>query len=122
MHGAGGGHTAGPTHPQWKHGGWSRETLTLRKLTSLLARLGQNGRQMPPDRRCTSLSALGWLQSYPSDAPGASGSYLHRNASLCGTAGTARMWSALFFDVIDGVRSEHRDGDDYEASRQPNRK
>jgi len=31
MHGAGGGHKAGPSHPQWKHGGRSRELDEMRK-------------------------------------------------------------------------------------------
>ena len=38
VHGAGGGHSAGPTHPQWKHGGRSGEVVNLRKVTALLAR------------------------------------------------------------------------------------
>jgi hypothetical protein len=31
VHGAGGGHKAGLTHPQWKHGGRSREVAELRR-------------------------------------------------------------------------------------------
>lgn len=38
LHGAGGGHKAGPTHPQWKHGMRSREWVETRKAISELAR------------------------------------------------------------------------------------
>lgn len=31
MHGAGGGHAAGPTHPSWKHDMRSQEWVTTRK-------------------------------------------------------------------------------------------
>ena len=31
VHGAGGGHKAGTSHPQWKHGGSSREMDEMRK-------------------------------------------------------------------------------------------
>lgn len=39
VHGARGGHKAGPSHPTWKHGGRSRETVELRKLSALLRQL-----------------------------------------------------------------------------------
>ncbi|MFD0981519.1 hypothetical protein, partial [Tropicimonas aquimaris] len=38
MHGAGGGHKAGPTHPSWKHGMRSREWVETRKYINQLAR------------------------------------------------------------------------------------
>jgi hypothetical protein len=37
MHGAGGGHKPGQTHPQWKHGGRSREAVELRRLVMALS-------------------------------------------------------------------------------------
>jgi hypothetical protein len=36
VHGARGGHSAGPSHPQWKHGGRSQEVLRARTLSRLL--------------------------------------------------------------------------------------
>jgi len=39
VHGAGGGHAAGPGHPQWKHGGRSQEVAAVRRLGSLLTRV-----------------------------------------------------------------------------------
>lgn len=36
VHGAGGGHKAGPEHPRWKHGGRSREAELARSLAHLL--------------------------------------------------------------------------------------
>jgi len=36
VHGARGGHKAGATHPQWKHGGRSQEVVAVRQLVSLL--------------------------------------------------------------------------------------
>jgi len=39
VHGAGGGHGAGPSHPRWVHGGRSQETVQARRLASVLARL-----------------------------------------------------------------------------------
>ncbi len=38
VHGAGGGHKAGPTHPSWRHGMRSREWAELRRLASELVR------------------------------------------------------------------------------------
>lgn len=38
MHGARGGHAAGPGHPQWKHGGRSQEVALARRLSTLLQR------------------------------------------------------------------------------------
>lgn len=38
VHGAGGGHMAGPSHPQWKHGGRSNEAEAIRNLVSALGR------------------------------------------------------------------------------------
>lgn len=38
MHGAGGGHKAGPTHPSWKHGMRSRQWIETRKYINDLAR------------------------------------------------------------------------------------
>jgi hypothetical protein len=38
MHGAGGGHAPGPTHPGWKHGGRSQEWVELRRGICALAR------------------------------------------------------------------------------------
>ena len=38
MHGAGGGHAAGPSHPSWTHGMRSREWSEVRKLVNDLAR------------------------------------------------------------------------------------
>lgn len=40
VHGARGGHSAGPTHPQWTHGGRSQEVMAVRRLASLLAQRG----------------------------------------------------------------------------------
>lgn len=36
MHGAGGGHKAGPTYPQWRHGGRCREVVEMRPLAMAL--------------------------------------------------------------------------------------
>ncbi|CUK17374.1 hypothetical protein RUE5091_04111 [Ruegeria denitrificans] len=38
MHGARGGHAAGPSHPSWKHGERSRETEEMRKTINELIR------------------------------------------------------------------------------------
>jgi hypothetical protein len=38
MHGAGGGHKAGPTHPQYQHGGYSRDALEMQRLVTELTR------------------------------------------------------------------------------------
>ncbi len=38
VHGAGGGHRAGPTHPSWRHGMRSRESTDMRRLASELTR------------------------------------------------------------------------------------
>jgi hypothetical protein len=38
MHGAGGGHRAGPSHPSWKHGLRSQEWTEMRRLAAELAR------------------------------------------------------------------------------------
>jgi hypothetical protein len=38
MHGAGGGQKAGPTHPQYQHGGRSRDALEMRRLVTALTR------------------------------------------------------------------------------------
>jgi hypothetical protein len=38
MHGAGGGHKAGPTHPQYQHGGYSHDALEMRRLVAALTR------------------------------------------------------------------------------------
>lgn len=38
LHGAGGGHKAGPTHPSWKHGGRSKAAMAARKQANELAR------------------------------------------------------------------------------------
>jgi hypothetical protein len=40
VHGARGGHATGPCHPQWKHGGRSREAISTRQLLGILRRLG----------------------------------------------------------------------------------
>jgi hypothetical protein len=37
VHGARGGHEAGPTHPRWRHGGRSREVTVARSLARLLS-------------------------------------------------------------------------------------
>jgi hypothetical protein len=39
VHGARGGHAAGPRHPQWKHGGRSQEVVQAKALNRLVARL-----------------------------------------------------------------------------------
>jgi hypothetical protein len=36
MHGAGGGQKAGPTHPQYQHGGYNRDALEMRWLVTAL--------------------------------------------------------------------------------------
>lgn len=38
MHGAGGGHPEGPSHPSWKHGLRSRAFIAMRKEIAILAR------------------------------------------------------------------------------------
>ena len=38
MHGAGGGHAAGPSHPRWVHGMRSQGAITLRRLVNEMAR------------------------------------------------------------------------------------
>lgn len=38
MHGAGGGARPGPANPNWKHGGRSREAVTMRMLANTLRR------------------------------------------------------------------------------------
>ena len=44
VHGAGGGHRAGPSHPRWVHGGRSQEVANIRLLSSLLSqKRGSNG-------------------------------------------------------------------------------
>jgi|GEM_PF-6294409 len=43
MHGARGGHEAGATHPQWKHGSHSRDAVELRRSVMVLSRIGQVG-------------------------------------------------------------------------------
>jgi len=42
VHGAGGGHKAGPSHPQWKHGGRSSELANARVLSRLLGQTSRN--------------------------------------------------------------------------------
>lgn len=37
-HGAGGGHSAGPTHPSWRHGMRSREAVEMRRLVNEMGR------------------------------------------------------------------------------------
>jgi len=39
VHGARGGHAAGPGHPQWKHGGRSQQIIELTQLGTLLHKL-----------------------------------------------------------------------------------
>ena len=41
LHGAGGGHAAGSSHPRWKHGLRSREWTETRRLISELVRAGR---------------------------------------------------------------------------------
>ncbi len=41
VHGAGGGHKAGSTHPSWKHGMRSREWVETRRLVNELVREGR---------------------------------------------------------------------------------
>lgn len=38
MHGAGGGHAAGPSHPRWVHGMRSRGAMDMRRLVNELVR------------------------------------------------------------------------------------
>lgn len=38
VHGAGGGHKAGRSHPQWKHGGRSEECMEERRLINAIVR------------------------------------------------------------------------------------
>ena len=38
LHGARGGHAAGPGHPQWKHGGSSQQVMLARRLATILGR------------------------------------------------------------------------------------
>lgn len=38
MHGARGGHKAGPTHPTWKHGARSQEAISALRFASLMHR------------------------------------------------------------------------------------
>lgn len=38
LHGAGGGHKAGPTHPRWKHGARSQSAVLMRKFANEMAR------------------------------------------------------------------------------------
>jgi len=38
MHGAGGGARPGPENPNWRHGGRSGETVSLRKMANALGR------------------------------------------------------------------------------------
>lgn len=40
VHGARGGHAAGPSHPQWKHGARSQEVAMARALPTLLQNYG----------------------------------------------------------------------------------
>ncbi len=42
MHGAGGGHAAGPSHPSWKHGERSRSAVQARKAVNDLIRRERN--------------------------------------------------------------------------------
>jgi hypothetical protein len=42
MHGAGGGHPRGATHPQYKHGSRSLDMIEMRKLSILLAAKGND--------------------------------------------------------------------------------
>ena len=41
VHGAGGGHKAGSTHPSWKHGMRSREWMETRRMVNELVREGR---------------------------------------------------------------------------------
>ena len=41
VHGAGGGHKAGASHPQWKHGMRSRDMVEVRRLASYLNRVAR---------------------------------------------------------------------------------
>ena len=55
MHGAGGGARPGVAHPNWQHGGRSREAIDLRKLVN---ELGRESRELagvlnPPERALT---------------------------------------------------------------------
>jgi hypothetical protein len=38
MHGAKGGHKSGHSHPQYQHGGYSRDALEMRRLVTALTR------------------------------------------------------------------------------------
>ena len=38
VHGARGGHAAGPRHPQWKHGGRSQQVLLATRLATFLSK------------------------------------------------------------------------------------
>ena len=38
VHGAGGGHAAGASHPRWQHGGRSQEAVAVRRMVSELTR------------------------------------------------------------------------------------
>ena len=52
MHGAGGGAKPGRAHPNWKHGGRSREAVDLRKLVNVLGRESRElGDAMNPSDR-----------------------------------------------------------------------
>ncbi|CUH42330.1 hypothetical protein [Ruegeria atlantica] len=46
MHGAKGGHAAGPSHPSWKHGERSRESEEARKAISELIRADKKLQKM----------------------------------------------------------------------------
>ena len=41
VHGARGGHRAGPSHPKWVHGGRSREAFSSRRIASLLSKMSR---------------------------------------------------------------------------------
>jgi hypothetical protein len=43
MHGAGGGHPRGPSHPRYKHGGRSLDMIEMRRLSILLSINGIDG-------------------------------------------------------------------------------
>ncbi len=59
MHGAGGGHPAGPSHPRWVHGLRSREWTEMRKAVNELVREGREIEKMiNTGQRLTGLDRL----------------------------------------------------------------
>ena len=73
VHGAGGGHKAGPSHPQWKHGMRSVDMVELRRLSSYLNRAAKEHEQANLPCRFPDLHGLVRISAMRTKLPSAHG-------------------------------------------------